>query len=403
MATTTTEPSPPTMSANAVFIGPAFNTRLALAQTDQLTLVTPAQPIADTPTQAPNISTEPMSLLTLLSAKAPPQPELSAQQQAQLPPPAEIIKVAADSAIPAETPSVQLAPVHIMIDMPITTDTDVDAQPEDMEDTSESIDSGNLIVASPVIAAPAPKAATNTDIVSATDFEDASGGITQSNPRISLFDRLSNPDASDSDIPLQNAAPESVADVGIAAAPITDLSKAPTQPLQLGSASTPQPELIAASIPAAPADVPTVTMRPHNPAQLVEGVSVLVARASKSAINEFVIRIDPPELGRIDVQLKMHDDGTVKAVIASDNASTYDLLRREASTIERALTESGLRTGSDGLSFNLKQQNNENPRNLPSSSGSSRADGAMPDESLPAAVITPLRQRYENARINISA
>jgi flagellar hook-length control protein FliK len=181
-------------------------------------------------------------------------------------------------------------------------------------------------------------------------------------------------------------------------------------------AMTPAPVTVdstqAAPAPAAPQlnpptvqrDLPQVTMRPTNEAQLVEGVSVLLARAGKNQVNDFIIRMDPPELGRIEVQLKMHDDGTVQAVIASDNPNTHDLLRREASTIERALTESGFRTGSDGLSFNLKQQSSDQQRRDPEKYNSSAANtGAATDDNIPSSVFAPLRQRYENARINISA
>ena len=70
----------------------------------------------------------------------------------------------------------------------------------------------------------------------------------------------------------------------------------------------------------------------------------------------FEIRLDPPELGRIDVKLDVDRDGNVSTRLVVDRADTLDLLKRDASTLERALQQAGLKTSDNALEFSLRQQ-----------------------------------------------
>jgi flagellar hook-length control protein FliK len=53
--------------------------------------------------------------------------------------------------------------------------------------------------------------------------------------------------------------------------------------------------------------------------------------------NRFEIRLDPPELGRIEVRIDVDHDGNARLTV--DRADTYDLLRRDAAGLERALQD----------------------------------------------------------------
>ncbi|MEP7031704.1 MAG: flagellar hook-length control protein FliK, partial [Pseudolabrys sp.] len=66
------------------------------------------------------------------------------------------------------------------------------------------------------------------------------------------------------------------------------------------------------------------------------------------------IRLDPPELGRIEVRLHVDRDGNVTSRMIADRADTLDLLRRDASGLERALQDAGLKTTNSGLQFSLR-------------------------------------------------
>jgi chemotaxis protein MotD len=76
----------------------------------------------------------------------------------------------------------------------------------------------------------------------------------------------------------------------------------------------------------------------------------------QAGTNRFEIRLDPPDLGRIDVRLNVDKQGNVTSHLVVERSSTLDLLRRDAPQLERALQDAGLKTGGDGLQFSLRDQ-----------------------------------------------
>src|SRR6185437_16673357 len=65
---------------------------------------------------------------------------------------------------------------------------------------------------------------------------------------------------------------------------------------------------------------------------------------------------DPPELGRIEVRMKVDRDGRITSHLIADRSDTLDLLRRDGAGLERALQDAGLKTAGDGLQFSLRDQ-----------------------------------------------
>ena len=88
----------------------------------------------------------------------------------------------------------------------------------------------------------------------------------------------------------------------------------------------------------------------------LSGLAVEITTQAHAGKNHFEIRLDPPELGRIDVKLDIDGDGNVSTRLVVDRADTLDLLKRDASTLERALQQSGLKTSDHALEFSLRQQ-----------------------------------------------
>jgi hypothetical protein len=94
-----------------------------------------------------------------------------------------------------------------------------------------------------------------------------------------------------------------------------------------------------------------------NPAPAVppaEQVAVQIQRAAAQGQSKVQIRLNPAELGRIDVKLDVGDDGHVRAVLAVDKPETLDLMQRDPRALERALQAAGLKTDQGSLSFNLR-------------------------------------------------
>ena len=71
----------------------------------------------------------------------------------------------------------------------------------------------------------------------------------------------------------------------------------------------------------------------------------------------FDIRLDPAELGRVDVRLEVGHDNRVQAVLAAERPETLAELQRSARDLERALQDAGLDVGENGLEFQLRDEN----------------------------------------------
>jgi flagellar hook-length control protein FliK len=87
-------------------------------------------------------------------------------------------------------------------------------------------------------------------------------------------------------------------------------------------------------------------------------INAIAAHISSQFVHgnrRFDIRLDPPELGRVDVRLRISRDGTVTTHLVVEKSETLDLLQRDARALERALQDTGLDAGDGGLSFSLKE------------------------------------------------
>jgi|GEM_PF-1927492 len=83
-------------------------------------------------------------------------------------------------------------------------------------------------------------------------------------------------------------------------------------------------------------------------------IALQIAKHVSKGVSTFEIRLDPAELGRIDVKLELAQDGRVTALLAVEKPETLDLLQRDAKALEQALKDAGLDVDSDALNFNLQ-------------------------------------------------
>jgi flagellar hook-length control protein FliK len=92
----------------------------------------------------------------------------------------------------------------------------------------------------------------------------------------------------------------------------------------------------------------------------VQGVAVAITVQAQAGNSHFDIRLDPPELGKIEVHLNMHDDGRVTSHLVVDRPETLDLLKRDAPALQRTLQDAGFKTSGNGLQFSLRDQSGSN-------------------------------------------
>jgi hypothetical protein len=101
--------------------------------------------------------------------------------------------------------------------------------------------------------------------------------------------------------------------------------------------------------------------------QIAARASIALARvpfeitiAAHRGEKEFEIRLDPPDLGRVDVSMSVDKSGKVATHLVVERAETLDQLRKDAPNLERALQNSGLKTDSGSLQFSLRDQSGQN-------------------------------------------
>ena len=87
--------------------------------------------------------------------------------------------------------------------------------------------------------------------------------------------------------------------------------------------------------------------------------NIAISRAVVNGDQEINIRLNPVELGRVNVQLKFAEEGRLRASIAVENPETLELLQRDARGLERALEASGHKTENGGISFSLENGDQE--------------------------------------------
>lgn len=85
-----------------------------------------------------------------------------------------------------------------------------------------------------------------------------------------------------------------------------------------------------------------------------EHVAVNIAGAVRGGLSQITIQMRPVSLGEVDVDIKISNDGNVKAHVIAERPETLEMLQRDARGLERALQDAGLKTDSGGLSFGLR-------------------------------------------------
>ena len=122
-----------------------------------------------------------------------------------------------------------------------------------------------------------------------------------------------------------------------------------------------------------------------TPAQrsAVQQVALQITKAVDQGRTEIRIRLDPPELGEVDIQLEFREL-RVTASLSAERADTLDLLQRDSRALTRALREAGLELADSDVSF-TSHGRDERPGSGGHAQGSinlPRPSPSMPDWQL---------------------
>lgn len=102
-----------------------------------------------------------------------------------------------------------------------------------------------------------------------------------------------------------------------------------------------------------------ITSANAEPTPDLDALAVSIAARAMSGTKQFEIRLDPPELGRVDVRLSIDASGKTQAHMTADQPQTLDLLQKDATNLTQALRDAGLDVSQGGLNFSLRGQDRQ--------------------------------------------
>ena len=160
----------------------------------------------------------------------------------------------------------------------------------------------------------------------------------------------------------------------------TDTSGAGAQ--ALGSVG---PQLLSATTGAAPTPSLSVTAATNAPVPL-SGLALEIAASVKNGKSSFEIRLDPADLGRIDVRIDVDRSGQVTSHLTVEKPETLSMLQQDAPQLQRALDDAGLKTGSGGLQFSLRDQSSSSQNSGNQTGSNAQRLVVSEEDTIPAAV-----------------
>jgi flagellar hook-length control protein FliK len=148
-----------------------------------------------------------------------------------------------------------------------------------------------------------------------------------------------------------------------------------------------QPQAPSATTPAA---APLTVTAAANAAVPLNGIALQIAVTAQSGKSRFEIRLDPAELGRIDVRIDVDRHGQLTSHLTVEKPETLAMLRQDAPQLQRALDNAGFKTGDGGLQFSLRDQSSSG-QNTGDDTGDDTGRNAQrliisEDDGIPAAV-----------------
>lgn len=164
------------------------------------------------------------------------------------------------------------------------------------------------------------------------------------------------------------------------------------------------PQALHAAAPTTSAQSAAAATAPHAAALATPTSQVgrEIIRKFSGGTTRFELRLDPPELGRVEVKLEVSRDHRVTAVVAADSPQTLSELTRHARDLEQALQSAGLELSDNGLSFDLSQR--EHLADTHEEQNNRRGgEATVPEEAAPIPTRALTLDAWRGARVDLVA
>jgi len=224
-----------------------------------------------------------------------------------------------------------------------TADVKIKAMPRASTDAKPAGDKAKSVVSDSVASSDKTGADKSTSVATA----DAAGGL----KNLPVQPRQDGQTPSDQT--LNSAAPTAVAAQPAPVTPPSDHAAAANN--DAGGVQAVAVNPLANNPPKIAADIQVAAGRHgDDTSATLDKLAVTIAAKSLQGLHQFDIRLDPPDLGRVQVKLTVDDAGQAQASLVVDKPQTLDLLQRDSSSLNRVLTDAGLNLSNNGLSFSLR-------------------------------------------------
>lgn len=201
------------------------------------------------------------------------------------------------------------------------------------------------------------------------------------------------------------------ADVKFAATLQSQLVTDAPQPLNPAAVQASPSHLVSQAVAGASAPTTPATQASHAAQQQTlarnlnayipagEQVAVQIKKGAAEGVDKISIRLDPGNLGNVEIKMEVGHDGRLMAVIAADKPETLQMLQKDAASLEQSLRDAGLKTDQQSLSFSLRDQNQaQSGREGRDGNGYARQRGRGADEYADAGRIDPAQAAAAQAQ-----
>ena len=88
-------------------------------------------------------------------------------------------------------------------------------------------------------------------------------------------------------------------------------------------------------------------------------MGVEIARRVLAGGDELTVRLNPIEMGRIEVRFSFDEGGALRAVVAAESVAALEMLRRDSADLGRALSDAGVRADAQSFRFDSRSGNGD--------------------------------------------
>lgn len=142
----------------------------------------------------------------------------------------------------------------------------------------------------------------------------------------------------------------------------------------------------------------------------IQSLAAIMVRKHFNGEKTFTIRLDPPELGEIKVELKIDKDKKAKAIISASNHEALGDLTKSVKELAQSLKDGGVDINEEDFEFNLNNQSDDNEfaQNAKSQSNDKPSEKKVSEDIKPEIINQINRginrtQVWHNVRVSLIA